>query len=292
MARPSGKYFATVVNQLRDLKARESIVIDQGFKMRLRSQLMARIDVLQNEQPEKVGFFERLRSLRYHLAVVPMLFFVVATVFAFSKLPVFFQSNVIELTTQVPAQVAQNAISTDQAQPLLETFPGDTVMPAVPKALESANLSQEATSTVVVKPQYAVGENSSTTPLPLINEPVKKTVAPKTIEPQPVAATSASVSIAESVATESIRSSTALDQPVESLSLAIRFDGTFSAGERNLAEHIYIPRLVENKNVNEVEVVQTGMNTVVIRLHNINGAQENYSFRTNSQEGWELVNKF
>lgn len=299
MARPSGKYFATVVNKLRDLKAQESIVIDQNFKLRLRNELMSRIQVLHEEQPERVSFLDRIRSLRYHLAAVPMLFFVVATVFAFSQLPVFFRSG------EVAAPSTQSPVNNIVSAPVLETFPGETVMPSAHTSENPLNsepvhpyIAQKETPAPVVvepyqeQPSYVPPQvESEAVTAPVSNDSTPRTVEPVTT-PAPAPAATTPVYTNEAAKTEPPHTLSASDPGAPSLNVPVRFDGNFSADEKNLAEKIYIPYVMKDKNVHQVDVIQTGMNTVVVRLYITNDGQENYNFKTNSEGGWKLVRQF
>ncbi len=158
MARPTGRYFASVIAKIRDARKKEQIVVDEGFKVHLRQQLMTRIAA--QVQPERVSWMERLAPFKSYLGVVPALALVIVAVVGISKLPIQFQSNVVVPTSGSQQDTAEQTGTTEQTPQLamqagtasvaetalpsgIKTFPGRLVMPTV-ASQGSADILQSA----------------------------------------------------------------------------------------------------------------------------------------------------
>ena len=140
MARPAGRYFASLINKIRELKKHETILIDESFKQSLRQNIMMKTGV--RMQPQKQGFFERFAFLRHHVALVPSLLLLIVAVAGLSRLPMQFKSQVV-----TPVMTLENGQGSGQPQPQtadmvqppvnqavqqsgVKTFPGRTVLPS------------------------------------------------------------------------------------------------------------------------------------------------------------------
>lgn len=140
MARPTGRYFASTISKIRDAKKKEKIVVDEGFKVQLRQQLMMKIAA--QVQPARMSWTERLLPFKSYLAVVPALGLVIVAVVGISKLPIQFNSNVV-VPTSAPSQqqndvkplsqtinIPMNIQSGDAGNTTgIKTFPGRLVLP-------------------------------------------------------------------------------------------------------------------------------------------------------------------
>lgn len=151
MARPAGRYFASVITKIRDAKKKELIVIDEGFKMQLRQQLMVKIAA--TSQPQKTSWLEKLAPFKAYLGVVPALAFVIIAVVGISKLPLQFKSDVVVPVGPSSQQNASpKAVVQDQGSPSQDnaansssiiTFPGRFVIPQGKNSDAAANLVGE-----------------------------------------------------------------------------------------------------------------------------------------------------
>jgi len=138
MARPAGRYFASVIAKIRDAKKKEQIVVDDGFKLQLRQQVMMKISA--QVQPERVSWMERLAPFKSYLGVVPALAFVIVAVVGISKLPIDFKSNVIVPVSDTSQENVEQIQPTVDDQPAssvsgdttggIKTFPGRFVIPS------------------------------------------------------------------------------------------------------------------------------------------------------------------
>lgn len=154
MARPTGRYFASVIAKIRDARKKEQIVVDEGFKMQLRQQLMTKIAA--NMTPDRVSWMERLAPFKSYLGVVSALALVIVAVVGISKLPIQFQSGVVVPTSDSQQDVSLQTVPTEQTSQTpnlsaetgssgLKTFPGRLVMPSNRSGTEgSANVLQYA----------------------------------------------------------------------------------------------------------------------------------------------------
>ncbi len=141
MARPTGRYFASVITKIRDAKKKEQIVVDGNFKLQLRQQLMMKISAA--VKPPKAHWSERLLPLKSYLAVVPAFALVIVAVVGISRLPIQFNSNVV-VPFSAPSQqnggtilpLAESTSSLLNTQTSgytgsgLKTFPGRLVLPS------------------------------------------------------------------------------------------------------------------------------------------------------------------
>lgn len=201
MARPAGRYFASVIAKIRDAQKNERIVIDGDLKMRLRQQVMMKAAA--HVQPERKSWREILAPYRSYLAVVPALGLLIVAVAGISKLPVLFTSNVVVPVSVTSQESQQNSLDTqtDQevsdGQPHIKTFPGRLALPptqsgaavsveAAPQMMLEANTllpqpqgnqqSGQADSSDVSGQQKAV-EQGQSAPLK-IAQPVQNQVQP------------------------------------------------------------------------------------------------------------------
>ncbi len=140
MARPAGRYFASVIAKIRDVRKKEQIVIDESFKMQLRQKIMLKVTA--QTQPQTSNWLERFAPYKSYLAVVPALGLVIVAVVGISKLPIQFTSNVVVPTstptqennsqaqnvTAPQASVVEQPSSTDSSG--LMTFPGRLALPS------------------------------------------------------------------------------------------------------------------------------------------------------------------
>ncbi len=186
MARPTGRYFASVIAKIRDAKKKENIVVDDGFKMQLRSQLMAKIAL--QVQPVRTSWMERLAPFKSYLAVVPALALVIVAVVGLSKLPIDFKSSTVVPTsnpsqqpevpsTNTPSNIEQTSLTNSpNIEPGIKTFPGRYALPA-----DYFNHPQnvEAPLPVSDQPQQASNELSASSA-----QPEQKTIAPVTAPAQ------------------------------------------------------------------------------------------------------------
>lgn len=197
MARPTGRYFASVIAKIRDAKKKEMIVIDEGFKVQLRQQVMMKIAA--QAAPVRPGWFERLAPLKSYFAVVPALGLVIVAVVGISKLPIDFGSKVV-VPTASPSQESNAAqLSTQNSAGVeavtgsgLKTFPGRSVLPpnyfqgdrtSSAQSFEMQSLEANVSGPESAQPQQAeVNTTGSTSPSPSTSAPVQQPVTPKTTE--------------------------------------------------------------------------------------------------------------
>lgn len=197
MARPTGRYFASVIAKIRDAKKKEMIVIDEGFKVQLRQQVMMKIAA--QAAPVRPGWFERLSPLKSYFAVVPALGLVIVAVVGISKLPIDFGSKVV-VPTASPSQESNTAqLSTQNSAGVeavtgsgLKTFPGRSVLPpnyfqgdrtSSAQSFEMQSLEANVSGPESAQPQQAeVNKTGSTSPSPSTSAPVQQPVTPKTTE--------------------------------------------------------------------------------------------------------------
>ncbi len=96
MARQNSKYFSSVIEKLIADKHKENIVIDQGFKARLREDVLARakmMDVPESSASNGIGeFFARWK---YALAFVPSALLVIVVAAQLMNMPVNMDSDVV-----------------------------------------------------------------------------------------------------------------------------------------------------------------------------------------------------
>ncbi len=172
MARPTGRYFASVIAKIRDAKKKEQIVVDEGFKVQLRQQLMTKIAA--QMQPERVSWMERLAPFKSYLGVVPALALVIVAVVGISKLPIQFQSSVVVPTSGSQQDISQQTQASQQTPELalqmgpasvaenvapsgIKTFPGRLVMPSV-----SSTASQGSADVLQSAPVPSTGSGENT----------------------------------------------------------------------------------------------------------------------------------
>lgn len=197
MARPTGRYFASVIAKIRDAKKKEIIVIDEGFKVQLRQQVMMKIAA--QAAPVRTGWFERLAPLKSYFAVVPALGLVIVAVVGISKLPIDFGSKVV-VPTASPSQesnevqpFAQNSAGAEAVSGSgLKTFPGRSVLPPnyfqgdrtiSAQSFDVQSLEANVAGPESTQPQQAeVSKKASTSPSPSTSAPVQQPVTPKTTE--------------------------------------------------------------------------------------------------------------
>lgn len=148
MARPAGRYFASVITKIRDAKKKELIVIDEGFKMQLRQQLLVKIAA--TSQPQKMNWLEKLAPFKAYLGVVPALAFVIVAVVGISRLPLQFKSDVVvPVGTSSQQDSSMKSVVQDQGTPSQDnaadsssiiTFPGRLVIPQGKNSDAAANV--------------------------------------------------------------------------------------------------------------------------------------------------------
>ena len=71
MARPTGRYFASVIAKIRDAKNNEKIIVDEDFKQLLRGRLVMKIAA--GTKPAKIDWRLRLAPFKVFFAAVPAL---------------------------------------------------------------------------------------------------------------------------------------------------------------------------------------------------------------------------
>ncbi len=96
MARQNSKYFSSVIEKLIADKHKENIVIDQGFKARLREDVLARAKIMDvPESNVNTGVGEFFARWKYVLAFVPSALLVVVVAAQLMNVPVEMGSDVV-----------------------------------------------------------------------------------------------------------------------------------------------------------------------------------------------------
>lgn len=129
MARPNSKYFASVISKLVAAKRKEKIVIDEAFKMQLRSALLTRASLPVKQ--EKVSFAEFFMKWRFAFAALPSALIVMIVAAQFLNMPVSIPTEQM-VPTEGRADVLDEDVLGEEAADSgekLETFPGEMVMP-------------------------------------------------------------------------------------------------------------------------------------------------------------------
>ena len=102
MARPVGRYFASVITKIRDVRKKEQIVVDDTFKMQLRQKLMMKAAA--QVGPQKTNWVSRLEPFKMYFAMVPALALLIVAVVGISKLPIQIKSPIVVPTSDLPAK--------------------------------------------------------------------------------------------------------------------------------------------------------------------------------------------
>ncbi len=181
MARPVSRYFTPVIKKILDAKKAETILIDEGFKLKLRQDLLNKIAL--DPKPfvaEKVPFFTSLGNWRYVLAIVPSALLVTVVVTQIMKMPLSMRSKEVSVPVVHEDQSASNKKvnffedngSPEAASP--EPDKASSVMESNAKKV-SADPAQEVT----VSP--AVPQNDSPQPTVPINDTASLEASPQDI---------------------------------------------------------------------------------------------------------------
>jgi hypothetical protein len=174
MARPTGRYFASTITKIRDARKKENIVVDGGFKVQLRQQLMMKIAA--QAKPVRKSFAERFMPLKSYFAVVPALALVIIAVVGISRLPISFKSNVV-VPSAAPSQQtvlvkpfnesASSLLNTQTiatgSQSSVKTFPGRLVLPPGQTVAGQNAVAPQALEADVVAPSTAAAPDLSET---------------------------------------------------------------------------------------------------------------------------------
>lgn len=176
MARPTGRYFASVIAKIREAKVRETIIIDEDFKMRLRQQLMMKMTA--EVKPERISWMRRLAPFRVYFSAVPALVLVIVAVVGLSRLPLpNVAPNSIQSATKNVEPATQAAPQTEFVAAGIKTFPGSMVLP--PDYFQKNQAVLNVAPIVVPK----VLQTSGFVPVPNPVPAVAPTLSPR--EPQP-----------------------------------------------------------------------------------------------------------
>ena len=130
MARPAGRYFASVIAKIRDAKNNEKIIVDEDFKQLLRGRLVMKI--AGGGQPAKIDWRARWAPFKVFFAAVPALALVIVAVAGLNKVPFATNPQVVknEVVGTVESVAPESLVTPDSAVPGIKTFPGYTVLPA------------------------------------------------------------------------------------------------------------------------------------------------------------------
>jgi len=161
MARPIGRYFASVIAEIRDAKKKENIVIDDSFKLKLRQQLMMKI-ASQIPSSSRVSWVERLLPFKTYLAVIPALALVIVAVVGISKLPVQLKNNEI-----VPVSQPQNGSGQNSAdnQALTNQSFNNT------QSLDNSSTIKTFSAHDALPPNYFSNSSPAPTPVHQLSQP-------------------------------------------------------------------------------------------------------------------------
>lgn len=180
MARPNSKYFASVITKLIAAKRKENIVIDESFKMQLRSDLLTRAagPLAETQAPLDIGAF--FAKWKYAFAAVPSALVVMLIAVQFLNMPVSIPSEqIVETGSQVEDEVQTIELSEGETvdeeladeggnpeevvtspsttrKSTLRTFPGSLVMPR--------NLNDDVEANSFALPNESSEPASSDTP--------------------------------------------------------------------------------------------------------------------------------
>lgn len=179
MARPVGRYFASVVSQLRKLKNDEVILIDHSFKSKLRAQMVAHIGA---STPDKsvsiVDRFRYLKSLKYFVAELAAVSYVVVAAVVISTHPISLNSTsapVADSGNKVAVSTTSQIASSDNVvESPVKTFPARLALP--PSMLAKIYQDEQPIST-----SNTLSATTIVVP-PKNNSPIP---AAKTVEPVP-----------------------------------------------------------------------------------------------------------
>ncbi len=248
MARPTGRYFASVIAKIRDAKKKEMIVIDEGFKVQLRQRVMMKIAA--QAAPVQTSWVERLAPFKSYFAVVPALGLVIVAVVGISKLPLDFGSKVV-VPSASPSQESDASPSLPQSSVSIEgttgsglkTFPGRSVLPSnyfqgnqtfTDQSFDMQSLEANVAGTESGQPQQAE---------------VSKTSSPSS---SPVTSTPASVSAQEQATQKTPETSVQQQPPFQYFSYQTPFGNTSRVGEGNVQSPATTPAPAPTPDVSSV----------------------------------------
>lgn len=190
MARPNSKYFASVITKLIAAKRKENIVIDESFKMQLRSDVLTRAAGPMQEVPRPIDIGEFFAKWKYLFAAVPSALIVTLIAVQFVQMPVSIPSEQFvptgtEQTTETPDQPTETDVSvqdntqteesgnedvasgvSSSGKSKLRTFPGSFVLPQdvnTDGAVHVVTPDVTANNTTSTRNDNSSAENSSTT---------------------------------------------------------------------------------------------------------------------------------
>lgn len=330
MARPTGRYFASVIAKIQDAHAQEQIVVDHDFKLHLRNQLM--IKIAAQVSPVRRSWTERFAPFKMYFAAVPALALVVVAVVGLSKVQIWNKvvaPQAVEMAQDVAVDVpVVTMIPQENVESSIRTFPGSNVLPAnyfqanvialqavqqVPTAGKVQPASKAQKSNVVTPlpriaedqypPAYVRGsmppmivylppqmqypqQYPQGNPLPAVVNPVPSQVMPN---PTPLPVTPLASQIVPQVIPTSlpIAPTPSLMPPLNDMAVlppqelyaTVLYSGNFSNDERTILEKNLLPRLVEGKTVNYINVSQGDAATIVVELNYVGGQVDTYHYK-------------